>query len=67
MAASLTVQDPVDLIFQDKEAESHFGEDVSEQEDNVEKISDYSPSDEDNFEVFPLQVAGSFSGKCHLK
>lgn len=61
MAASLTVQDPDDLIFQDKEAESHFGENVSEQEDNVEKISDYSPSDEDNFEVLPHQVAGRFT------
>lgn len=63
MASSLTVQDPVDLIFQDKEAESHFGEDVSEQEDNVEKISDYSPSDEDNFEVLPIQVSGRFTVK----
>lgn len=61
MAASLTVQDPDDLIFQDKEAKSHVSENVSEQEDNVEKISDYSPSDEDNFEVLPHQVAGRFT------
>lgn len=50
MAARLTVQEVLDQIFQDEEADSDLEEDVSEQEDNMEENSDYSPSDEDDSE-----------------
>ncbi|CAB1437169.1 unnamed protein product [Pleuronectes platessa] len=42
MAARQTVQEALDLIFQDEEADGDLEEDVSEQEDNMEEHSDYS-------------------------
>ena len=47
MATRCSVQEDLDLIFQEEEADRDLVEDVSEQQDNMEENSHYSTSDED--------------------